>query len=89
MNKWNKTSDGYPTDEKPVLVSDGKSIYAALAVWTECDDMAGWLWEVLGPFHSALNDTESYVCDDDYQFDYWRPLPAQISPLSTLWRNND
>lgn len=76
MAKWNKTSDGYPTTEVPVLVSDGKYIFAALAVWIDLDeDSSGWLWEVTDFYHSALNDIGSYEMDDDYQFEYWMTMP--------------
>ena len=75
MSKWNKTSDGYPTSEKPVLVCNGKFIYAALATYVYADESEGWLWEVMDGFHGALNDAGTYECDDDYQFDYWMDMP--------------
>ena len=74
--KWNKTSEGYPNTQKPVLVRDGhRNIYAALAVWVDCDDGTGWVWEVTTMYHSALNDINSYELDDDYEYDEWMALP--------------
>ena len=72
---WNKTEDGYPTSEVPVLVSNGNFIYGALATWVEADETCGWLWEVIDYGSGALNDTDSYTCDDDYQFKYWMEMP--------------
>ena len=76
MSAWNKTSDGFPTHEKPVLVSNGKWIQAALATYVVADEGEGWIWEVLEFYNPTLNDVGSYCWDDDYDFDYWMEMPG-------------
>ena len=80
MVDWNKTAEGFPTTEMPVLVSDGTRIYTALAVWVEADESEGWLWEVMDFCQGPINDIGSYCCDDDYQFEYWMPMPELPAP---------
>ena len=72
--KWNETSDGFPTHDKPVLVSNGGIITTALAVWSNYEEDCGWVWEGFNNFGS-LEDITSYSMDDDYQYDYWMDLP--------------
>lgn len=74
--EWNKTEDGFPIHEEPVLVSTGKYIYAACAVWIDCgEDGNGWLWHVLDYGHACLNFADNFVLDDDYSFEYWMDMP--------------
>jgi len=75
MTTWNKTSDGYPTHEKPVLVSNGKWIYAALAIYVVADESEGWIWEGQDAWDRELNNVGSYCLDDEYEFEYWIDLP--------------
>jgi hypothetical protein len=77
MSEWNKTSDvGFPTTEVPVLVSNGTYIYAALATYQVADESEGWIWEVMDFSTGPINDVGSYICDDEYDFEYWMPMPG-------------
>lgn len=66
--KWIRTKDRLPDYDVPVLVFNGW-VHAAMLSYEE-----GWLWCAYQGYGSLCDNT-CYECDDDYQYDYWMPLP--------------
>ncbi len=74
MSEWISVEDRLPDLETPVLVTTIGAIYTAMV--THVDE--GWYWAVQDSHSPMLNDPDSYVVDDEYQFTYWQPLPEPL-----------
>lgn len=74
--KWTKVEieDELPDFETPVLVvvkPHPDCISAAMRVQGE----DGWFWAQVEGYNPVLNDPDSYVFDDDYEYSHWMAMP--------------
>ena len=69
--EWIKCSDRLPDFGVPVMVAKTGNPY----IWTAMRDQDCEFWCWCANMHGPINDTDCFEADDDYDYDFWTPLP--------------